>query len=165
MLIQFEVYGKPATQGSKRVLPIGKGDHRRHVLVDSCKDLKPWRHTVASIAAGLYSGPLLDEPIAMACIFDRVRPSGHLGTGCNAGVVKAWAPEAPVTTPDSLKQARAIEDALSKVIYKDDSRISCHVIVKQWGPVQKTTIIVATYDAMDRWLAAVKQCISEISHD
>jgi len=144
MFIQFELFGKPATQGSKRALPVGKGANRRHIVVDSCKGLIPWRHYVAAEAAKVYDGPLLEGPVMLAVTFDRVRPKSHFGTGKNADVVKDSAPSEPTGKPDSLKQVRAIEDAMSGVIYRDDSQIVKHSICKRWGPKEKTQVMVTT---------------------
>ena len=145
MRIEFEVLGKPATQGSKTMVPIIRcGKVVRHAIKESCKGLGPWRDQVAHKAAAAYSGELLDGPLVMVLLFERPRPKSHFGTGRNANRLKQTAPKYPTPKPDSIKLARAVEDALSKVLYVDDSQIVEHHIRKRYGQFYRLSVTVET---------------------
>ena len=105
MLALF-VPGRPAPQGSKR--HVGNG-----ILVESSKAVAPWRTAVAWHAAQAHPHALLDGPLAVRVEFVMPRP---------AGCPKRTTPPA-VKRPDVDKLARAILDALSDVVWRDDSQI------------------------------------------
>jgi len=135
MILNLTIQGKPATQGSKIPMP-GK----RFGVKDSCKELPAWRHYVALEARKKYRDHIVrDRPLSMTLIFVRPRPKSHLRKN---GAVKPTAPKYPTTRPDSIKMARAIEDALAGVIYHDDSQIVKHEILKIYGNRYETTIRV-----------------------
>jgi Holliday junction resolvase RusA-like endonuclease len=160
--IEFVVEGKPVTQGSKNpIVPTYKdGDPvRRHkascpafadkdlarsgfrcrcpimvnVLDDNDKDLEAWREQVAWHAkAARRSAPLLDGLLIGVFEFVMRRPKSHYGTGRNAELLKDSAPAAPGNRPDGVKLARAVEDAMTNIVYTDDSLIVTHVISKRY---------------------------------
>jgi Holliday junction resolvase RusA-like endonuclease len=75
-----------------------------------------------------------DVALAVRFVFVRSRPSDHMRTGRHAGVVKDWAIGArPVKRPDALKMARAAEDALTGVLWLDDSQIVTERLDKAFG--------------------------------
>jgi len=102
----------PAPQGSKR--HVGNG-----VMLESCKRVKPWRLLVAEAAvrAGV---PLLRGPVTMSAVFLFARPMGHFRKD---GSLKPSAPKHHAVKPDGSKLIRSTEDALSKLLFEDDSRI------------------------------------------
>ena len=72
-----------------------------------------------------------DEPLYLMLAIVRRRPSAHLGTGRNAAVVKErYRPLLPVGRPDTVKMARAAEDALTGFLWADDSQIVQHSLYK-----------------------------------
>lgn len=80
----------------------------------------------------------LDEPTDAAIearfVFVRSRSSDQVRSGRHAGVVKDWAAGArPVKRPDALKLARAAEDALTGVLWLDDSQIVDEWLHKVFG--------------------------------
>lgn len=75
--------------------------------------------------------PFANCPVKLTQDFYLERPQNHFGTGKNAGVLKDRCIKAkPFKKPDRLKLARAIEDALTGRVYKDDAQIVD-------GPVRK----------------------------
>lgn len=110
-------YGTPAPQGSKR--HVGRG-----IMVESSKKVAPWREDVKQAALALREAgaPPLDGPIAVRMIVTLARP--------------ASAPKRrrhPDTTPDLSKLARSTEDALTGVLWADDSRVVEYVrLAKVW---------------------------------
>ena len=123
----------PVAQGSKQafVLP----GTRRAVLVEAGRartDLKPWRMNVAFGARAALAGAPWDQSrgIRLDCTFYFVRPKSHYGTGKNANAVKAAAPNAHVVKPDRDKLLRAVQDALTGTIYRDDCQVYCGNTIK-----------------------------------
>jgi crossover junction endodeoxyribonuclease RusA len=114
--ITFKVEGMaPAPQGSKRHL--GRG-----VMIESCRNVKPWRALVtsAAIATGL---PILRGPVSMSVVFLFLRPKGHL---TSKGALRSTAPQHHAVRPDGSKLLRSTEDALTGSLLEDDARIvSC----------------------------------------
>ncbi len=154
--VEFQVVGKPATQGSKKAMPIyGKGgrpvmkDGRMLTrVVEDNPRLAEWRQEVAAAARRVYEGPLLTGAIFLTLVFERPRPKGHYGTGRNAGRVKASAPPYPTTKPDSVKLARAVEDALTGVLWQDDSQVVDHIIRKRWGDCFRVYVLAQERPAL-----------------
>ena len=86
---------------------------------------KTWRADIrAAVLANFEGLPPLDEPLALSLVFYATRPAGHYGSGKNAAVLKLRAPTYPhqSSLPDGTKLARAFEDALNKLVWKDDRR-------------------------------------------
>lgn len=138
--ISFSVFGEPKPQGSKRVVPIysksGPVMRDGRVLTRCVNDnpkLGEWRQEIAHAARQAYSGPLLSGPLSVSMTFVRPRPSAHFGSGRNSEVVKPSAPGWPITKPDVLKLARAVEDSMKGVIYRDDSQIVDERLRKVYG--------------------------------
>lgn len=125
LVYEFDVYGDPAPQGSKRVY-VDQRTGRRGVAESSEEKVKSWRSEVRMAALDRRNGDLglLDGPLMVDAIFTFVRPAGHYGTGRNARVLKPSAPPRPAVKPDLSKIIRSTEDALTGVLYRDDSRIT-----------------------------------------
>lgn len=149
--ISFTVYGEQRPQGSKtcRVVyrngkPITTATGRIvTTTMDANKHTKEWRRQVADAAADAMTGKtILDGPVALHLTVYRVRPKGHFGTGKNAGVVKAGAPAYPTTKPDLLKLARAIEDGMSGIVYRDDSQVVTHSLREFYAGQFRTDVRV-----------------------
>lgn len=140
--VMFYVPGKPQTAGSKRgfVNPKTGG-----VIITEGgdKDVKArktaWRTDLRAEASkaieGLEGWPApKDTALYVRFVVVRKRPSDQLRTGRHAGVVKDWALSLrPTTIPDVLKVARAAEDALTSVLWKDDAQIVAERLDKAYG--------------------------------
>lgn len=131
--ITFCVEGmNPAPQGSKKSL--GNG-----IMIESCKNLKPWRNLV-SCAAVESKAILMRGPVKMSVVFLFTRPSSHFkrdGTLkiLEPSITSATHNRAPVyhaIKPDISKLLRSTEDALSKLLYEDDCRICGTTGDKRW---------------------------------
>jgi len=137
--IEFSVDGHPISQGSKNPVVIYKDgkpmikNGRVVTRVMSNPKLGAWRQQVAAAATAVYAGPLLTSAIFLRVTVRRIRPLSHFGTGRNVGTVKASAPMYPVTRPDLLKIVRGVEDALSGVVWHDDSQICEYSLHKVWA--------------------------------
>lgn len=152
MKIRFIVYGKAIPQGNKIGIPVCPGGvplirNGRQVtrVVEKNPKLHVWRQQVAEVATAECFGeyPTL-EPVRLSMTFTRPRPKGHFGTGRNASKLKASAPEHPTTTPDTLKLARAVEDSLTGIFYKDDSQVVEHRLYKVYGHQYMVEVVAET---------------------
>ena len=138
-VVSFWVAGRPRPQGSKRAfLPRRKdGTSGPVIIVDtSGEEGRAWRSQIrdAAIAAWGDFRPVLDGPLSVAFTFHLVRPKTHYGTGRNSNFLRDQAPSHPCGKPDVLKLARAVEDSLTSVIWRDDSQIVTELIAKRYGP-------------------------------
>ena len=148
-MIEFSIYGHPATQGSKKVVPIYKagapmiknGRVLTRVVNDNPKTAE-WRQEIAHAARQAYRGELLTGPLCLAVTFYKPRPKGHFGSGRNAGTLKESAEKYPISKPDTVKLVRALEDSLTGVIWKDDSQVVTHVLHKRYGEYFKVEVCV-----------------------
>jgi Holliday junction resolvase RusA-like endonuclease len=141
--IYLEIIGKPATAGSKAayVFKDKKTNKYRASMAPASKFTKPWMKLVAEEAKRQYDGPLLTGWVQYNMQFYFQRPKSHFGTGKNSHTLKKSAPGEHIQKPDCLKLGRAVEDALTGVIWKDDCQVA-HIngISKEWcnGPSRVT---------------------------
>jgi Holliday junction resolvase RusA-like endonuclease len=136
--VAFFVRGKPQPAGSKRAFPIKrKGGGVGVAVTDDNPKTKGWQGEVG------YAGALAmeaigatvpwDGPLGLAVTFTLRRPKGHFGTGRNARKLKKSAVPRPITKPDATKLLRAIEDALSGVVWTDDAQVVEQLATKRYG--------------------------------
>lgn len=155
VVLRFEVVGKPEPGGSKRgLVPLHPRtrqpliDKRGRVVcnvVDANENVGPWKRKVAAVARVKWGArPLLTGALGVMFIFRRVRPKAHFGTGRNADRLKDDAPDYPTTKPDALKLTRAVEDALTQVVWVDDAQIVHEEIRKEWASEPGVQITIAT---------------------
>jgi Holliday junction resolvase RusA-like endonuclease len=135
--IKIVVYGTPAPAGSKtstavyrkdpqtgRAVPVMTGDGRVITRVrDANPDAGSWKESVAQRAREQYDGPVLTGAVRLEVTFFTPRGANHYGTGRNAGRLKDSAPLFVTKKPDALKLARAVEDALTNVVWADDALV------------------------------------------
>lgn len=121
MQISFFVDGLPQTAGSKRGFAIKKGGmYTGNVaMMDANPKTKLWQAEVKQAARVAYFGNPTDQPISLMMTFWMPRPKYHF----LRGVLRKNAPAVHTFMPDVLKLGRAIEDALTGVIYEDDAQI------------------------------------------
>lgn len=146
--LTIAVLGEPRPQGSKNgfVVPGKRGTPAgqpcrcgcRAVVSDkSSTKLKHWRQTVKNQtfnAIAATGWQTLTGPVAVDITFYFDRPQFHLGTGRNAGTVKASAPAYPAVVPDIDKLARASLDSLTDAAaFTDDSRVIDLIVRKRYA--------------------------------
>jgi Holliday junction resolvase RusA-like endonuclease len=161
-LVSFFVHGRPRPQGSKRAFPIRNraGQVIKTAIVDSSgEEGRAWRSQIrdAAIVAWGDFKPALTGPVSIAFNFTAVRPKGHFGTGRNADRLKLDAPSHPTIAPDLLKLARAVEDSLTSIIYRDDSQIVTEVLSKRYGPIEGVEVAVFAEPDAARELPIARQ--------
>lgn len=114
-IVEFEVVGSPAAQGSKR--HVGNG-----VMVEMGKNHKPWRATVAQAARDIAAhddvAAPLDGPLQLVVQFRFPMPKSR------PAPVRAAGLGLKTTAPDLDKLVRSIGDALGEGgLITDDARI------------------------------------------
>jgi crossover junction endodeoxyribonuclease RusA len=135
--ITFTVPGKPAPQGSKR--HVGRG-----ILVESSKEVGPWRERVALAAHNAMAGRnLLDGAVHVRLDLTLPRPKS---------APKRSTPPA-VKRPDVDKLARAILDAITGIIVRDDSQIVDLHATKRLAELGETPGVAITVEqlAVEAW--------------
>ena len=132
-MIDWFVPGQPSAQGSKR--PVGNGR-----FIESDPKLKSWRALVAETCP---KGTFFDGPIRLTAVFQYLRPQAHYGRRKGERYLKDDAPHFKSSKPDADKLARALGDALTGVIYKDDAQIVMLEIVKVYADVMGVRIEVS----------------------
>ena len=122
---EFTVYGRPQQRGSKRPVRLGGKADGRIILVDSNKKSKDWMTSVAQVAGEYWKHEteLITDPVVLKAAFFFARPKSHYGTGRNADRLKDLAPTVHAQSPDLAKLLRALEDALTGVVWKDDKQV------------------------------------------
>lgn len=119
----FAVYGIPRPQGSMALFRAKSG----HEVAKYADTVYEWRGlcTVAARTARP-DGPPLEGALRVNIAFDLPRPKSHFGTGRNAGVLKASAPQRPSVAPDLDKMIRAVLDAVTDagVWWLDDGQVA-----------------------------------------
>ncbi len=141
-MITIEVIGDAKPAGSKRAVSTRAGVR----VIDANPNSAGWKQQVAAAAAEAMAEhgatELLEGPLWLEADFYTPRAKSHYGTGRNAGVLKATAPKWPVKRPDLLKLTRGIEDALTGVVYRDDSQIVRESLCKRYGTPARVIIRV-----------------------
>lgn len=142
LVVSFRVTGAPKPAGSKasgvvtrwdpelrkRVpVEIAPGRYKTFTKDSSGQPGADWRSDVRSACSDALdvAHELLDGPLAVRMTFYGERAKSHFGTGRNAGALKSSAPAFPHDSrlPDGTKLARALEDALTKLVWSDDRRV------------------------------------------
>lgn len=143
-MIEFAVAGIPQPAGSKRAFA-----HRttqRIVVVDDAKGSRQWKTDVGKVARETMAGrPPLDGPLELIVVFVMPRPKSHYRTGRFAAELKPNAPAVPTVKPDVLKLARAVEDAMTGIVYTDDAQIVHEIVSKRYGAHPSAQIFVAEF--------------------
>ena len=143
--MRFFVAGTPVSKGSAKAFVV-KG--KAVVTQDNAAAQKPWASSISWLAHQAMQGrkPTLG-PVEISLIFTMPRLQSHYGTGRNSGKVKDGAPVWHTSKPDLDKLVRCVKDALTGVVWKDDSQVaSMTQVVKVYGDQPGVTIIVNNLD-------------------
>lgn len=113
--LELAVRGIPVPQGGLVRSPAGGLYHKaRPALMD-------WRQAIATEArAAMGSRALLDGPVVIRARFTWPRPKSHFSS---SGGLRPSAPFGKTTPPDLDKVGRALMDALTGVVYRDDAQV------------------------------------------
>ena len=137
LVLDLVVYGAAEPAGSKTRTAYG--------VRDSNPKSRPWKHQVAQIVAvhlgndPLELGPLELGPLTLRLDFYTPRPKGHHKPDGTLNTPGRRLPY-PTRKPDVLKLARAVEDALTGIAYRDDAQIVREHLAKHYGAPARVRI-------------------------
>ena len=127
MSITFTVAGVPAPQGSKT--------RTRYGMREDNPNTRPWRSAVAwEATAAMQGSEPLTGPLVLEATFYFPRPKAHYHVGKRAGQLRSDAPTWHTVKPDGDKLVRAIGDALTGIVCRDDSQFALGRWRKLYGP-------------------------------
>lgn len=154
-VVRFTVAGKTEPAGSKTNMPRRKFPWvvssvrdlmAWYPLVDANSKAAGWKAVVGGTAKGALlrqrlQAPVFDCPLTVQMTFRRTRPKSHFTT---KGVLNAEGRSRPFpdSKPDVLKLARAVEDAMTGIVYSDDAKIVRELIEKEWGDRDEVEVLV-----------------------
>lgn len=140
MPFELTVLGRPQPAGSKRAFPRRDGGV---IVTDDNPRAKSWQQEIMSVAVEVMDdAEMIVGPVELFCRFVLARPAGHFGTGRNAGSVRASAPRYPIVKPDTTKLIRAVEDALTGIVWRDDSQVVNQRAYKTYGTPERVEIVI-----------------------
>ena len=134
------VRGVPKPQGSKKSFLTGpkavvetakKNGVRAQVVDDNPKALRFWRYSVSAALGRHWTGPPIDGPVTIGLCFTFLKPKS---------VPKSR--EFPTVKPDIDKLTRAVLDAMTGIVFADDSRGVTVGAEKVYGPETGVDILV-----------------------
>lgn len=128
-MISFFVHGEPQSQGSIKAFMAGG----RPVLTSTNKNLKGWRDLIATQAQE--QAQQLDGPLRVFLHFFVPKPKSLRKKDV-----------LPAKRPDIDKLARAALDAMTHVLYADDSQVTTLVVSKRYAETQTGVRILVEED-------------------
>jgi crossover junction endodeoxyribonuclease RusA len=121
------VPGLPATAGSHK-------SFKGRIVHDSART-KTWMDAVAWCAIKKYGRCCCTtNPVGIRVVFCLPRPKGHLKKN---GDLRPSAPPCHITRPDLDKMVRAVQDALTGVLYRDDNQVIRIEARKMYAPASE----------------------------
>ncbi len=165
LVIRIRVLGIPAPQGSKSYM--GVSDAGRPRFRESSKRVKPWRSDVRDAALDVIGkrsrGPRseivnwtpLDGPVDVTLAFRLPRPKGHMlpaNSRRPEPILHPAAPPKPIGKPDLDKLTRAVLDALTGIVWRDDSQVVRLIVSKHYADDAPAGLDIWALDAIDRRL-------------
>jgi len=143
--IEFVVFGQPAPAGSKTA---GRAKDGRVFLRDASRGASDWKRSIAQVAGARMAGlELLEGPLNLCVDFFLPRPKSHVG---KRGV-RPSAPFHHLVKPDATKLLRAVEDALTGIVYRDDAQIVMQAVTKGYGEPTRVEIRLYRLSEKEWW--------------
>lgn len=137
--ISFWVPGTPAPGGSKKFVGHSKRTGRA-ILIDAAGARnKNWRAVVGWYGTQHAPKGLLKGPLKVSFDFIMPRPKYHYKKD---GTVKPNAPIFHTVAPDTTKLIRSTEDALTSIVWLDDSQICRQAGSKLYGEKPGAQIMI-----------------------
>lgn len=138
--IEFFVPGIARPGGSKKANVVRRRDgsivtNAKGNPVVAVRDMggertENWRAVVALEARRVFQGEPLSVPLRLDVTFWMPRPKAHFRGN---GELRDWAPHYCAKAPDTTKLLRALEDALTGIVWRDDTLIVEQAAKKIFG--------------------------------
>lgn len=120
--VSFFVQGIPRPAGSRSYF--GHAKSGKAIMAPANKHQKSWQELIRMEAKRAWAGsPLLLGPVMLTSVFLFPRPDCHYRTGKNRHLLRSTAPRFMLVKPDEDKLQRALRDALTGIVFKDDAQI------------------------------------------
>lgn len=132
-MIAFQVPGIPVPKGSATAFVV-KG--RAIVTQTNRAKQKPWASLISVTAQNrmrILNENISLNPISIHLDFYMPRPKAHYHTGAKSHLLKTTAPKYHTSKPDIDKLTRLVLDALTGIIWKDDSQVSKQSAIKLYS--------------------------------
>lgn len=129
--VDFFVPGVPRPKGSMRSVVHPKTG--KVITMHSSKTTVTWQAAVCMAAAQHWQGAPSERAVSLILALTFQRPKTHYGTGRNSGRLKDSAPKYMLSEPDADKCQRAVFDALTSVVYRDDKQVVHVSATKMYG--------------------------------
>ena len=153
--VMFTAYARAKPAGA---LAVGKTKEGRYYLRH--RDGASLRDFQAAVQIGAMeamedAAPWL-EPISVRAHFYFQRPKSHYGSGKNAQTVKASAPAHPITRAqgDVDKLTRALLDAMTGIVFRDDAQVAELEVYKRWADRGPERVQVEAWRNVPLWVVA-----------
>lgn len=124
-MIEFFVPGQPQPGGSKKAFYNAK--LHRSMIVDANPKAKGWQSDVRFAASATHKGEPIHKPLSLTVVFHMPRPKYHFKKN---GELRDDAPYFHTIKPDATKLLRSTEDALTGIVWADDSQVAEQVVRK-----------------------------------
>ena len=135
MKFNIIVQGKPVPKGSASAF-YNKAIGRAMVVQSNANKQKPWVSAIVDKAKQEWGQrpPTRGRVSISKMEFSFFRPKSHFGSGKNSNVVKSSSPSCHLSKPDIDKLIRCDLDALTGIIWVDDSQVvAIDNAEKTWG--------------------------------
>ena len=140
----FFVAGVPVPKGSAKAF-LHKKTSKIVTMQTNADKQKPWASAIG-YAAQQRGFEVTDKPVLIIVDFIMPRPKSHYRTGKNSGLLRDTAPVKHTSTPDLDKLIRCVKDALTGIVWKDDSQVFHVGASKMYGDQPGASIRIKTYD-------------------
>lgn len=142
-MIKFFVRGTPVGQPRPRAFARKMGDKFVARVYDA-GTAEGWKGAIAQEAEKYRPEKPALGVVAVQIRFQFPRPRSHFGSGKNAEVIKANAPQYKLGKPDLDNLAKAVLDALTVIggFWADDAQVARLVLSKYYDPVPGAEIMI-----------------------
>lgn len=152
-MIWFRCFGTPAPKGSRKPVPIRKGGKQVGLRsIESNPNVKPWASDVSveAMRAMMGTDPFLG-PVEVHLVFVFSRPKYHYHWSKKRyGELKPDVPILHRVKPDGDKLERAVLDAMSGIVYRDDAQVAVGLRVKRYaGKCEVPGVFVSCEEVAD----------------
>ena len=135
-------------------VPVAQPRQRHRVLTSHgrtfAQNYVPTKHPVNAFKASVqhaarevYPGPPMEGPIRLRLVFLFPRPKRLIWK--SRAMERAW----HVAKPDADNAAKAVKDALSKLLWRDDSQVCMVLIAKQYAAGDEQPRVDVTVEGIE----------------
>ena len=118
-MVKFTVYGEPIPKGSTRAFVV----NGKAVTTNANKNTKGWQTLISLVAQEHRPAELIDKAVGLQLTFIMTRPKS----------VSINKRPLPTVKPDLDKLIRCVLDALTGIIFVDDSQVTELKALKQYN--------------------------------